>query len=149
MNSIRTSTAEPDQGRSRSLPSSLTASACARRRARRRLRRRRPGGTGPGGRRLRQPARQTPAKYDRLWDRVPARRSAGRSDVAECESGRTRTRSPSAASTAAPSCSCSRPGRRSPKSPGGDPIDYSYKTQAVVAVALKKRDGTGHWPVCG
>ena len=24
----------------------------------------------------------------------------------------------------------------SPKSPGGNPIDYSYRTQAVVAVAL-------------
>ncbi len=39
--------------------------------------------------------------------------------------------------------------RHSPKSPGGDPIDYAWKTQAVVAVALKKRDGAGHWPVCG
>lgn len=39
--------------------------------------------------------------------------------------------------------------RSSPKSPGGDPIGYSYRTQAVVAVLLKKRDGAGHWPVCG
>jgi hypothetical protein len=39
--------------------------------------------------------------------------------------------------------------RNSPKSPGGDPIRYRWKTQAVVAVELKKRDGTGHWPVCG
>ena len=39
--------------------------------------------------------------------------------------------------------------RHSPKTPGGDPIDYNWKTQAVVAIALKKRDGTGHWPVCG
>ena len=39
--------------------------------------------------------------------------------------------------------------RHSPKTPGGDPIDYSWRTQAVVAVALKKRDGRGHWPVCG
>jgi len=39
--------------------------------------------------------------------------------------------------------------RTSPKSPGGDPIDYRWKTQAVVAVELKKRDGRGHWPVCG
>ena len=37
----------------------------------------------------------------------------------------------------------------SPKSPGGDPIRYSYRTQAVVAVALMHRDGRGHWPVCG
>jgi hypothetical protein len=39
--------------------------------------------------------------------------------------------------------------RSSPKTPGGDPVDYNWKTQAVVAVALKKRDGRGHWPVCG
>ena len=37
----------------------------------------------------------------------------------------------------------------SPKSPGGDPIAYPYRTQAVVAVLLKRRDGAGHWPVCG
>jgi hypothetical protein len=39
--------------------------------------------------------------------------------------------------------------RASPKSPGGDPIAYPYRTQAVVAVLLKRRDGAGHWPVCG
>ena len=37
----------------------------------------------------------------------------------------------------------------SPKSPGGDPIAYPYKTQAVVAILLMHRDGTQHWPVCG
>ena len=39
--------------------------------------------------------------------------------------------------------------KSSPKSPGGDPIAYPYRTQAVVAVMLKRRDGAGHWPVCG
>ena len=39
--------------------------------------------------------------------------------------------------------------KNSPKTPGGDPIAYPYRTQAVVAVALKRADGTGHWPVCG
>jgi hypothetical protein len=39
--------------------------------------------------------------------------------------------------------------KAAPKSPGGDPINYGYKTQAVVAVKLKKRDGAGHWPNCG
>jgi hypothetical protein len=39
--------------------------------------------------------------------------------------------------------------RRAPKSPGGDPHRYSWKTQAVVAVYMKKRDGAGAWPVCG
>jgi hypothetical protein len=40
--------------------------------------------------------------------------------------------------------------RNAPKSPGGDPHRYSWKTQAVVAVYLKKRDGArAHWPGCG
>jgi hypothetical protein len=39
--------------------------------------------------------------------------------------------------------------RTSPKSPGGDPIRYTYRTQAVIAILLKKRDGADHWPVCG
>ena len=39
--------------------------------------------------------------------------------------------------------------RTSPRSPGGDPIDYSYKTQAFVAVRLKMRSGRSPWPSCG
>ena len=39
--------------------------------------------------------------------------------------------------------------KASPRSPGGDPIAYPYKTQAVVAVLLMHRDGAQHWPVCG
>lgn len=37
----------------------------------------------------------------------------------------------------------------SPHSPGGDPHTYDWKTQAVVAVMLKHRDGASHWPNCG
>ena len=39
--------------------------------------------------------------------------------------------------------------RNSPRSPGGDPIDYSYKTQAFVAVRLRMRSGSSPWPACG
>jgi hypothetical protein len=39
--------------------------------------------------------------------------------------------------------------KTSPRSPGGDPIDYSYRTQAVVAVLLMHEMGTSPWPVCG
>jgi hypothetical protein len=39
--------------------------------------------------------------------------------------------------------------RMSPSSPGGDPIAYSYRTQAFVAVRLKMAVGTGPWPSCG
>ena len=39
--------------------------------------------------------------------------------------------------------------RSAPKSVGSDPHRKSWKTQAVVAIYLKKRDGKGHWPNCG
>jgi Transglycosylase-like domain len=29
------------------------------------------------------------------------------------------------------------------------PHEESWKTQAVVSIKLMRRDGTGHWPVCG
>lgn len=38
--------------------------------------------------------------------------------------------------------------KNAPQSPGGDPIAYSYRTQALVAVRLRTRDGDGHWPGC-
>jgi len=38
--------------------------------------------------------------------------------------------------------------RSAPRSPGGDPVDYSYKTQAFVAVRLKTRVGGSPWPNC-
>ena len=38
--------------------------------------------------------------------------------------------------------------KSAPQSPGGDPIAYSYRTQAFVAVRLRTRDGDGHWPNC-
>jgi hypothetical protein len=39
--------------------------------------------------------------------------------------------------------------KSAPRSPGGDPIRFSYRTQSFVAVRLKMRDGAGHWPNCG
>lgn len=38
--------------------------------------------------------------------------------------------------------------RTAPQSPGGDPVAFSYRTQAFVAVRLRTRDGDGHWPNC-
>ena len=36
--------------------------------------------------------------------------------------------------------------RSAPKSPGGDPIDYTWKTQAVVAIAHRKKAKRMGWP---
>jgi hypothetical protein len=89
------------------------------------------------------------AKYSRLWEQVSYRDRRWARETAECESGgdpdalgyggRYRGAFQFMRST----------WKTAPKSPGGDPIDYPYKTQAVVAIALRKRDGAGHWPVCG
>jgi hypothetical protein len=39
--------------------------------------------------------------------------------------------------------------RTAPRSPGGDPIRFSYRTQAFVAVRLKMSAGASPWPNCG
>ena len=87
------------------------------------------------------------AKYERLWDNVSRRDRRWARSTAECESVATQAIG-GGAGTAAPSSSSST-WRNSPKSPGGDPIEFRYRTQAVVAVELKRRDGPHHWPVCG
>ncbi len=90
------------------------------------------------------------AVYDGLWKRKvsPANKRWARR-VAECESGR----NPDAIGAGglyrgAFQFSIST-WRSSPKSPGGDPIAYSYRTQAFVAVRLKGRSGSSPWPNCG
>jgi hypothetical protein len=91
----------------------------------------------------------TPPRYDRLWDSVSTtdRRWAHR--VAECESGH----DPDAVALGGRYLGAFMftpdAWKTSPKTPGGTPIKYSYRTQAVVAVALMHRDGTKPWPVCG
>lgn len=106
------------------------------------------GDTGGGGGGKSQSTRGE-AKYKRLWTKVPAKQKRWARSTSECESGgdphaiggggRYRGAFQFTRST----------WKASPKTPGGDPIDYAYKTQAVVAVKLKKRDGAEHWPVCG
>jgi transglycosylase-like protein len=117
------------------------------------------GGMGPGGTSPSTPpddggtsgadANLTPAKYARLWQKVPSTEKRWARDVSECESGHDPDAVALGGDYRGAFMFTPDAWETSPKSPGGDPIDYSYKTQAVVAVALKKRDGTGPWPVCG
>lgn len=110
------------------------------------------GGTGPDGDGSAQTSSEPTAnssKYNRLWDRTSQRDKRWASKTAECESGKDPNAIGGGGSYRGAFQFMKSTWRTSPKSPGGDPIDYSYKTQAVVAVALKKRDGAGHWPVCG
>jgi hypothetical protein len=89
------------------------------------------------------------ARYDRLWDNVSKRNKRWARKTAECESGKDSDAIGGGGKYRGAFQFLKSTWRRSPKSPGGDPIEYRYKTQAVVAVALKQRDGAHHWPVCG
>ena len=110
------------------------------------------GGTGGGGGKAdAQPSTldQHRTKYSRLWHRVSRTNKRWARSTSECESGGNPDaiggggRYRGAFQFTRPTWSSS------PKTPGGDPTDYDYRTQAVVAVALKKREGTRPWPVCG
>ena len=98
------------------------------------------GGGGGGGDRDR---------YDRYWDDFRYKDKRWAKKTSECESGR----DPNAYNSSGPYYGAFQflksTWSSSPKSPGGKPTRYNWKTQAVVAVKLKHRDGKGHWPVCG
>ena len=88
-------------------------------------------------------------KYQRLWDNVSRSNKRWASHTAKCESGKNPDAIGGGGRYRGAFQFMRSTWRHAPKSPGGDPIKYPYRTQAVVAVYLKKRDGTGHWPVCG
>ena len=104
-------------------------------------------GTGSGG--DASGSRGSESKYERLWDKVSARDKRWAKKTAQCESGGDPKAIGGGGMYRGAFQFLKSTWRASPKSPGGDPINYSYKTQAVVAVGLKHRDGAGHWPVCG
>ena len=88
-------------------------------------------------------------RYQRLWENVSLRNKRWASHTAKCESGKDPNAIGGGGLYRGAFQFMKSTWRGAPKSPGGDPIKYSYRTQAVVAVYLKKRDGTGHWPNCG
>jgi len=89
------------------------------------------------------------SKYKRIWNKFPASEKRWARTTSECESGGDPDAIGGGGSFRGAFQFMKSTWKASPKSPGGDPIDYDYRTQAVVAVLLKKRDGAGHWPVCG
>ncbi len=95
------------------------------------------------------PLKQSRPVYDRLWKKkVSKRNKRWAKRVSTCESGR-RPNAIGGGGLYRGAFQFSRPTWRSaPRSPGGDPIAFSYRTQAFVAVRLKERDGAGHWPNC-
>jgi len=107
------------------------------------------GGLGTGSDTRSADNNATPSKYKRLWGKVHRKNKRWARRVAECESGRDPKAVALNGRYRGAFMFTRNAWKTSPKTPGGDPIDYSYRTQAVVAVHLKKRDGTRPWPVCG
>jgi hypothetical protein len=89
------------------------------------------------------------SKYKRLWRKTSRHNKRWANDTAQCESGKDPNAIGGGGDYRGAFQFLRKSWHQAPKSPGGDPIDYGYKTQAVVAVALKKKMGTKPWPVCG
>ena len=106
-----------------------------------------PGGDGAGS--SDAPVARTSGKFERLWRQFSARERRWANRTSECESGRNPRAIGGGGLYRGAFQFMKSTWRRSPRSPGGDPIRYTYRVQAVVAVLLMKRDGAGHWPVCG
>jgi len=88
-------------------------------------------------------------RYERLWDRQSAANKRWARRTSECESGGDRNIHGGGGSFHGAFQFMKSTWQSAPKSPGGDPHTFPWKTQAVVAIYLKKRDGKGHWPNCG
>lgn len=88
-------------------------------------------------------------KYNRLWKKASNRDKRWARRTSECESGGNPDAIGGGGKYRGAFQFLKSTWRAAPKSPGGDPITYTYKTQAVVAIALKRSDGRGHWPNCG
>jgi len=99
------------------------------------------GGTGDSG--------SGNSKYKRLWHKTSRHNKHWANKTAECESGKDPNAIGGGGQYRGAFQFMKSSWKNAPKTPGGDPIDYGYKTQAVVAVALKKHMGTKPWPVCG
>lgn len=91
----------------------------------------------------------TGGKYKRIWRHTSHREKRWARSTAECESGKDPNAVGGGGAYRGAFQFLRSSWHHAPKSPGGDPIDYSYRTQAVVAVALKHQMGTKPWPVCG
>lgn len=92
----------------------------------------------------------TAPRYQRMWEDFSKKRKNWARQTSMCESGGDKNiHGGGGAYHGAFQFSLST-WRSSPKSPGGDAHRYSWRTQAVVAILLKKRDGARtHWPHCG
>jgi hypothetical protein len=106
-------------------------------------------GDGKRGSKKKGDLNRFPRKYQRHWNKVSKKDKRWAKKVGYCESGNDPNMTALGGRYRGAFMFTRDAWRTSPKTPGGDPVNFAWKTQAVVAVALKKRDGTGPWPVCG
>ena len=87
--------------------------------------------------------------YDGLWRRnVSPENKRWARRVSACESGRNPDALGAGGTYRGAFQFSEGTWKNAPQTPGGDPIAFSYRTQAFVAVRLMTRDGKGHWPNC-
>lgn len=98
------------------------------------------GGGGGGG---------NDSKYERIWNDFRQKDKRWAHNTSDCEAGGDPHIHGGGGSYHGAFQFMKSTWQSSPRSPGADPHTYNWKTQAVVAVLLKKRDGAGHWPNCG
>jgi len=108
-------------------------------------------GGGKGGHKADEPSplNESSPKYNRMWKKVARPDKRWARETSECESGHDPDAIGGGGTYRGAFQFTEDTWEASPKTPGGDPTAYDYRTQAVVAVALKNRDGAQHWPVCG
>jgi uncharacterized membrane protein len=102
------------------------------------------GGTGSGGSTV-----VSPSRYDQLWGSFATTDHRWAHRTSDCESGGDPTAIGGGGKYRGAFQFTLPTWHRAPKSPGGDPIEYTWRTQAVVAVLLKHRMGSSPWPKCG
>ncbi len=88
-------------------------------------------------------------RYARLWNGFSAAEHRWAHKTSQCESGQDPKALGDGGRYRGAFMFTRNAWKTSPRSPGGDPIEYPWMTQAVVAISLKHRDGTRPWPVCG
>jgi transglycosylase-like protein len=107
------------------------------------------GGVGPDTTSDRSTSTNTSSRYERLYRRTTTREKRWARRTAECESGGNPRAIGGGGAYRGAFQFLRSSWNNAPKSPGGDPIRYTYRTQAVVAIHLKRQMGTKPWPVCG
>ena len=107
------------------------------------------GGVGPERTSESTTASRTAPRYERLFKRTTTREKRWARRTAECESGGNPRAIGGGGAYRGAFQFLRSTWRSSPKSPGGDPIRYTYRTQAVVAIHLRRQQGSSPWPVCG